>query len=85
MTLRFDAPRAPRGRYTGSTRYTSCTQLKEIKIMAALTLGEWRDRTLEQVHFAAQAALDTVVVKGNPSMREYVAATATGDIDQCMA
>jgi hypothetical protein len=85
MTLRFDAPRAPRGRYTGNTRYTSCTQLEEIKIMAALTLGEWRDRTLEQVHFAAKAALDTVVVQGNPRMREYVAAAATGDIDQCLA
>jgi hypothetical protein len=53
--------------------------------MAALTLGEWRDRTLEQVHFAAKAALDTVAVKGNLSMREYVAAAATGDINQCMA
>jgi hypothetical protein len=53
--------------------------------MAALTLGEWRDWTLEQVHFAAQAALDAVVVQGNPSIRECVAATATGDINQCMA
>ena len=53
--------------------------------MAALTLGEWRDRTLEQVHFAAQAALDAVAVKGNPRLREYVAAAATGDINQCMA
>jgi hypothetical protein len=53
--------------------------------MAALTLGEWRDRTLEQVHFAAKAALDAMVVKGNPSIRECVAATATGDINQCMA
>jgi hypothetical protein len=65
--------------------YTSCTQLKETKIMAALTLGEWRDRTLEQVHFAAQAALDAVVVQGNPSIQESVAATATGDITECMA
>jgi hypothetical protein len=85
MTLRFDAPCAPRGQYPGNTRYTSCTQLKETKIMAVLTLGEWRDRTLEQVHFAAQAALDAVAVQGNPRMRECVAATATGDIDQCMA
>ena len=58
---------------------------KETKIMAALTLGEWRDRTLEQVHFAAKAALDAVVVRGNPRMREYIAAAATGDINQCMA
>ncbi len=34
--------------------------------MAALTLEAWRDRTLEQVHFAAQAALNAVVVQGNP-------------------
>jgi hypothetical protein len=53
--------------------------------MAVLTLGEWRDRTLEQVHFAAKAALDAVVVQGNPRVRECVAATATGDINQCMA
>jgi hypothetical protein len=66
-------------------RYTSCTQLKETKIMALLTLGAWRDRTLEQVHFAAQAALDAVVVQGNPRLRECVAAAATGDINQCMA
>jgi hypothetical protein len=45
--------------------------------MAALTLGEWRDWTLEQVHFAAQEALDAVVVQGNPRMREWVAAPAT--------
>jgi hypothetical protein len=38
MTLRFDAPCAPRGQYPGNTRYTSCTQLKETKIMAVLTL-----------------------------------------------
>jgi hypothetical protein len=30
--------RAPQGRYPGNPWYTSCTQLKEIKIMAALTL-----------------------------------------------
>jgi len=53
--------------------------------MAALTLEEWRDRTLEQVHFAAQAALNAVVVQGNPSIRQYVAATATGDLNQCLA
>ena len=53
--------------------------------MTALTLGEWRDRTLEQVHFAAQAALDAVVVKGNPRLWDCVAAAATGDINQCMA
>jgi hypothetical protein len=53
--------------------------------MVALTLGEWRDQTLEQVHFAAQAALDAVVVRGNPRIRESVAATATGNINQCMA
>jgi hypothetical protein len=53
--------------------------------MAALTLGEWRDRTLEQVHFAAQAALDAVVVQGNPRIRECIAAAATGDINQVMA
>jgi hypothetical protein len=57
----------------------------ETTIMTALTLGEWRDRTLEQVHFAAQAALDIVVVQGNASMRECVAPAATGDITQCMA
>jgi hypothetical protein len=85
MMPRFDAPCGPRGRYTGNTLYTSYTQLKETKIMAVLTLGEWRDRTLEQVHFAAKAALDTVVVRGNPSMREDVAAAATGDINQCLA
>jgi hypothetical protein len=53
--------------------------------MAALTLGEWRDQTLEQVHFAAKAALDAVMVQGNPKIRECVAAAATGDISQCMA
>ena len=53
--------------------------------MAALTLEEWRDRTLEQVHFAAEAALNAVVVQGNPSIRQYVAATATGDLNQCLA
>jgi hypothetical protein len=62
-----------------------CPQLKEIKIMAALTLGEWRDRTLEQVHFAAKAALDAVGANGNPRMREYITAAATGDINQVMA
>jgi hypothetical protein len=85
MTPRFGESCVPRGRYTGNTLYTSCRQLKETKIMAALTVGEWRDRTLEQVHFAAKAALDAAAVKGNPSMREYVAAAATGDINQCMA
>ena len=53
--------------------------------MAALTLEEWRDRTLEQVHFAAKAALNAVVVQGNPSLRLCVAATATGDLNQCLA
>ena len=53
--------------------------------MAALTLEEWRDRTLEQVHFAAKAALNAVVVQGNPSLRQCVAATATGDLNQCLA
>ena len=53
--------------------------------MAALTLEEWRDRTLEQVHFAAEAALNAVVVQGNPSIRQYVAAMATGDLNQCLA
>jgi hypothetical protein len=53
--------------------------------MAAPTLGEWRDQTLEQVHFAAQAALDAVIVKGNPKIRECVAAAATGDLSQCLA
>jgi hypothetical protein len=53
--------------------------------MAALTLGEWRDWTLEQVHFAAKAALDAVVVQGNSRLRECVAAAATGDINQCLA
>ena len=85
MTPRFDASCAPRGRYTGNPRYTSCTQLKEARIMAALTLGEWRDRTLEQVHFAAKAALDAVMVRGNPRLLDCVAATATGDINQCLA
>jgi hypothetical protein len=77
--------RAPHGRYLGSPWYTSCTQLKEIKIMAAVTRGEWRDRTLEQVHFAAKAALDAVVVQGNPILRGCVAAAVTGDLDQCLA
>ena len=85
MTPRLDAPCGPRGRYTGKTRDTSGPQLKETTIMTALTLGEWRDRTLEQVHFAAQAALDAVVVQGNPRLRECVAATATGDLDRCLA
>jgi len=53
--------------------------------MAALTLEEWRDRTLEQVHFAAKAALNVVVVQGNLSIRQYVAAMATGDLNQCLA
>ena len=53
--------------------------------MAALTLEAWRDRTLEQVHFAAQAALNAVVVQGNPRLRQCVAATATGDLRQCLA
>ena len=53
--------------------------------MAALTLEAWRDRTLEQVHFAAQAALHAVVVQGTPRLRECVAATATGDLHQCLA
>jgi hypothetical protein len=52
--------------------------------MAALTLGEWCNRTLEQVHFAAKAALDAGVVQGNPSIRECVAAMVTGDIHQCL-
>src|SRR5262249_8652041 len=58
---------------------------KETTIMAALTLREWCDRTLEQVHFAAQAALDAVGVQGNPRLRASVAATATGDLHQCLA
>jgi hypothetical protein len=58
---------------------------KETTIMAALTLEEWRDRTLEQVHFAAKAALNAVVVQGNLSIRQYVAAMATGDLNQCLA
>ena len=53
--------------------------------MVALTLEQWRERTLEQVHFAAQAALHAVVVQGNPSIRQSVAATATGDLHQCLA
>ena len=53
--------------------------------MAALTLEAWRDRMLEQVHFAAKAALHTVVVQGNPRLRQWVAATATGDLQQCLA
>ena len=53
--------------------------------MAALTLEAWRDRTLEQVHFAAQAAWHAVVVQGTPRLRASVAATATGDLDQCLA
>ncbi len=53
--------------------------------MAALTLEAWRDRTLEQVHFAAQAALHAVVVQGTPRLRACVAATATGDLHQCLA
>ena len=53
--------------------------------MAALTLDEWRARTLEQVHFAAQAALDAVEVQGHPRLRAWVAAAATGDLHQCLA
>ena len=53
--------------------------------MAALTLDEWRARTLEQVHFAAHAALDAVEVQGNPRLRAWVAAAATGDLHQCLA
>src|SRR5713101_2361258 len=63
----------------------SSTHRKETTIMAALTLEEWRDRTLEQVHFAAEAALNAVVVQGHPSIRQYVAAMATGDLHQCLA
>src|SRR5215472_5837217 len=63
----------------------SSTNRKETTIMAALTLEEWRDRTLEQVHFAAKAALNAVVVQGNLSIRQYVAAMATGDLNQCLA
>ena len=53
--------------------------------MAALTLEAWRDRTLEQVHFAAQAALHAVVAQGHPRLRACVAAAATGDLHQCLA
>ena len=53
--------------------------------MAALTLEAWRNRTLEQVHFAAQAALNTAVVQGNPRLRACITATATGDLNQCLA
>ena len=53
--------------------------------MVALTLREWCNRTLEQVHFAAKAALDAGVVQGDPRIRECVAATATGDLRQCLA
>jgi hypothetical protein len=53
--------------------------------MAALTLDEWRARTLEQVHFAAQAALDAVKGPGTPRLRACLAATATGDLHQCLA
>jgi len=53
--------------------------------MAALTLEEWRDRTLEQVHFAAKAALNAVVVQGNPGIRACIAAMATSDLHQCLA
>jgi hypothetical protein len=58
---------------------------KETTIMAALTLEAWRDRTLEQVHFAAKAALHTVVVQGHPRIRACIAAMATGDLHQCLA
>ncbi len=53
--------------------------------MAALTLEAWRDRTLEQVHFAAKAALNAVAVQGNPRIRECIATMATGDLHQCLA
>jgi len=53
--------------------------------MAALILEAWRDRTLEQVHFAAQAALHAMVVQGPPRLRAGVVATATGDPHQCLA
>ncbi len=53
--------------------------------MAALTLEEWCDQTLEQVHFAAKAALNAVVVQGNPRIRACIAAMATGDLHQCLA
>ena len=53
--------------------------------MVALTLREWCNRTLEQVHFAAKAALDAGVVQSDPRIRECVAATATGDLRQCLA
>jgi hypothetical protein len=58
---------------------------KETTIMAALTLEAWRDRTLEQVHFAAKAALHAVVVHGHPRLRACLAAMATGDLHQCLA
>ena len=53
--------------------------------MTTLTLGAWRDRTLEQVHFATTAALHAVVGQGHPRLRACVAATATGDLHQCLA
>jgi hypothetical protein len=53
--------------------------------MAALTLGAWRDWTLEQGHCAATAALNAVVVHGHPRLRQCVASTVTGDLHQCLA
>src|SRR5262249_51457779 len=71
---------------SGKARHAlSSTPRKETTIMAALTLAEWRARPLEQVHFAAQAALGAVEVQGNPRLQACVAATATGDLHQCLA
>ena len=53
--------------------------------MVALTLAAWRDRMLEQGHFAATAAMHTVVVHGHPRLRQCVAAPATGALTQCLA
>src|SRR5262249_20058205 len=61
------------------------TERKEVTIMAALTPDAWRDRAPEQVHFAAQTALDTMKMQNNPRLRACVAATATGDLHQCLA
>src|SRR5262249_60852408 len=58
------------------THYPRCIR-KETTIMAALTLEEWRDRTLEQVHFAAQAALNAVAVQVHPRHAPYISASAT--------
>src|SRR5262245_14469191 len=66
------------------THYPRCIR-KETTIMAALTMEDWRHLKLDQVHFAAEAALNAVVVQGHPRIRACIAAMETGDLHRCLA